>query len=196
MLYTYGRTKSKTQFPTRDENIRNLPGTYLPQILKYGNKDQGIVYIQISMTMNIAFGIVSLPSSGLAMTLYLLNRINRQHITNSTETKKNSHFLWNTKNVVLFFCFHNMRTCRIQYKHLLLLHQCPIASPWEQIFDNRPIQVHSHDWTNYKWISAFSTSSQNHIVPNLSQTHWTVYEVVLIYSRNDLLREIMIYRWV
>lgn len=58
----------------------SLPGTYLPQIFKYGNTDHGIVYSQISMTMNIALGIVSLPSNGLAMTLNLFNQINRQDI--------------------------------------------------------------------------------------------------------------------
>lgn len=76
------------------------PGTYRPQTLRYGNTDHGIVYNQMSMTMNIAFGMVSLPSSGLAMTLYLLNQYimsNIRSICNpkrgATHTKKTGKYL-------------------------------------------------------------------------------------------------------
>lgn len=49
----------------------DLPGTNRPQICIDGNTDHGIVYIQITTMNRIALPLVSFPSNGLAMTLYL-----------------------------------------------------------------------------------------------------------------------------
>lgn len=109
--------------------MRNLPGTYLPQILKYGNTDHGIVYNQISMTINIALGIVSLPSSGLAMTLNLLNRINRQHIINFRDSKKNSQFSVKHEKCGDFFLFSDYANLSYAIQAFVIAAPMPDSEP-------------------------------------------------------------------